>query len=502
LPATTNLVAILAGFQGGVADATLDEQALAGAGIVLAVEARMPYLSLLMKLACLILAHAGGPVLARTLPIYHTAGWDVFVHLDPKADRKAYIAALGDTADLCRFVDHPIPVFWAGYTMIRATLLLIETARMAGQFDRFLLLSDDAMPIFPPDFLNAQLAAQDDMMTAEVQGPGSKNYQDYQEFFFLDHPTTAVRNGIPRNGKIDEKLQAAFLDIIGLKTVGKKALTLYYGSQFWCLTSETVDFIVRTIQSDRHLAKSFEYTAFSDELLFQSIIGNWKYAGGRNDSPVYADFYSDPGKTEVFRAVRELPYDLHRNHLFLRKIAPSATGFLDQMAVFLAEGRTIHGASAEQPFLSPETDPAGRPRMRQTFGLAAPDDMPANRSWHAKERYLRQLYRWTGADHIEWTVNIAAPAPERICFFVPVVISKPHFLENCRLKFYGQERRMTYTRYSLIAEFQQCDFRGGEATVTLLTPPPVEAYPVKDPRRVGLGIAVGNDIASSRPLGA
>jgi hypothetical protein len=63
-----------------------------------------------MKLACLVLAHRGGPVLARTLPFLRAAGWDVFVHLDRKSDRPEYARELDGAGS--RFLDDPYEVFW------------------------------------------------------------------------------------------------------------------------------------------------------------------------------------------------------------------------------------------------------------------------------------------------------------------------------------------------------------------------------------------------------
>ena len=59
-----------------------------------------------MKIACLVLAYAGAPVLARALPVYRAAGWDVFVHLDAKADRKASKPARTIAVHRARSDDH------------------------------------------------------------------------------------------------------------------------------------------------------------------------------------------------------------------------------------------------------------------------------------------------------------------------------------------------------------------------------------------------------------
>ena len=69
-----------------------------------------------MKVACLVMAYRAAPVLRRTAGVLAQAGWDVFVHLDRKADRSAYVKALGQAAALCSFVEDPVEVFWGGFS--------------------------------------------------------------------------------------------------------------------------------------------------------------------------------------------------------------------------------------------------------------------------------------------------------------------------------------------------------------------------------------------------
>lgn len=61
-----------------------------------------------MKIACLVLANTGAPVLARSLAVYRAAGWDVFIHIDAKVPRDRYVGQLGEIAADCRIVDDPI----------------------------------------------------------------------------------------------------------------------------------------------------------------------------------------------------------------------------------------------------------------------------------------------------------------------------------------------------------------------------------------------------------
>ena len=110
----------------------------------------------IVKLACMVIGCYAPQILAQVLPVFRAAGWDVFVHVDAKVDLSSYQAALGENAAYCRFVD-PVEVYWGGYSMMEAEFRLIRAARNAGAYDKFLLISDDTLPVFPPDWLNAVL---------------------------------------------------------------------------------------------------------------------------------------------------------------------------------------------------------------------------------------------------------------------------------------------------------------------------------------------------------
>lgn len=452
-----------------------------------------------MKVACLILAYAGAPVLARSLPVYLDAGWDVFLHIDPKLPRDSYLGQLGPRAAECRVVQDPVRVFWAGFSMIEAELKLIELARRSGDYDKFLLLSDDTLPIYPAAELRDALAREGDRITAVSQSKTSRNGKLYEKFIFADHEVTSLRPGVP-TAEIDERLEAAVLEITGLRRIGKKPVALHYGSQFWALGRDSMEHILRSIETDRHLYLSFKYASFSDEMYFQTILAQERHRGGIATGPVYADFYSDPGKTRVFRAARDLPFDLHESHLFVRKICPKATAFLDESAAWLAQGRTILGNTAAE---------LRQPMVVRDFGDGGADivlrlDAPskaegAGTQWTAPERYLQQLYRWTATDRVEWRFELPALPPGRLRCHLPHLLAKPGFPEQSRLLVDGQTSALTDTRYSLIADFTYAG-GGGELVVTLQTPPPVVANPGVDPRRLGIGIAMRAEPAKPEPL--
>jgi hypothetical protein len=440
-----------------------------------------------MKIACLVLAYNGASVLARALPILEEAGFAVFIHLDRKADREHYRQILGEPGRRCVFIYDPYEIHWGGYTMMRAELKLLATARVAGPYDRYLLISDDAFPVVPALELRDRLSTSVDLITAVKQEKTSYIHGRYHEFYCLDHPTTSIR-GEPRTGIIDQALEKKISEIAALRRIGKKVIELYWGSQFWSLGRDSVDLVLRVVAADRHLVKSFEYAALPDELMIQSIIGNYRSHEVLTTGPVYADF-SQPGGPRVIVTEADLPLDLQPSHLFLRKISPDAVDLLDGMLVRLRAGQRIDGrdtAGAQMGWR--ETDDAGREWL--IFRLCAPTGTPGS-GWHGLESFGGRIYRWTGTERIEWCFDELSLPPGRVRFVItPVIDSGPEFLAQCQLSFAGETRQLDLRDGVLSATFEHPAV--SPLRVVLTTPrlmSPREARGFDDDRRLGLSIA-------------
>jgi hypothetical protein len=101
------------------------------------------------RIAVLILAHRIAPLQALLRLLDDR--FAVFVHLDA---RRAEVPAMPAHA---RLVAPRHAVFWGGWSMMEATLALIAAARAAGDFQRYVLVSGDSLPVVPADHLEAVL---------------------------------------------------------------------------------------------------------------------------------------------------------------------------------------------------------------------------------------------------------------------------------------------------------------------------------------------------------
>ncbi|HEY0419656.1 MAG TPA: beta-1,6-N-acetylglucosaminyltransferase, partial [Acetobacteraceae bacterium] len=76
-------------------------------------------------------------------------------------DAKTDLATLAEAAlrlpAHARLVAPRIPVFWGGWSMMRATLALIEAALAEADYERLVLLSGDSLPVRDADAIEATL---------------------------------------------------------------------------------------------------------------------------------------------------------------------------------------------------------------------------------------------------------------------------------------------------------------------------------------------------------
>jgi hypothetical protein len=440
-----------------------------------------------MMIACLVLGYQASGILARSLPILQDAGFDVFLHLDSKINKAAYLNALGTPAAACRVLDERLNIFWGGYRLMQAGLKLLQAAHDSGPYDRYVLISDDSFPVLPAQALRHYLLEHDDCIQMVRQPEGNLYHQRYYNFFFYDHPATSMRG--ERDPVIDEAFEHAIAEITVLRRLGKKPIDVYFGSEFWALTHATVSYLLQVVRDDLHLVKSFEYAALPDELMAQSIIGG-KFGEDRFTAPVFEDFPKGVGPT-VFAVPEELPH-LPQNFIFIRKIAPDALGFAEHMADRLRQGLTIFGIAPEaERFGTMFADEQGKRFVN--IRLCAPASNSAG--WHDREVHLGRPFRWSYSSKLIWEIDVPrADESLELRFFIPlVIIDRPRIYERCYLSIDGNgSKRLAFGGGGLNANIGYTG-GGGSITVSVITPPAVspQTEGLADSRHLGLSVEIG-----------
>lgn len=445
-----------------------------------------------MRVACLVIGYSGAPVLGRSAATLKAAGFDIYLHIDRKGDRAGYIRTLGPAAELCTILENPVEVYWGGFSMVRAELLLIESARAVADYDKYILISDDTFPVLPADRLAAHFDTAEDHVTIRHQEAGSPFYERYHGFFCYDHPATTIRTPPMPNPRdagrgIDRDLEDRIADIAFLRRAGKKNIDVYYGPQFWALTRSTVDLVRKIVAEDILLVKSFEYSALPDEMFFQSIIGNYGGKPYMETAPVYSDFSG--GGPRMVSSIEKLPLDLSPSHAFLRKVSPSATEFLDQISERLRQGQTILGTKGDTDSSAMVwTDSHGVKVL--TYRLGAPADQRQVEGWHGIEVSWGRQFRWSGVADLQWAVRIPQSDASRVRFLIATAVSSgKEWMAGCAIKVGDVIKPLIVEGGELFADFE--GLNASEMLVYVETPPPREPPAgYKDQRRLGLAVTV------------
>jgi hypothetical protein len=298
---------------------------------------------MMSKVTFLVLAAIAPSVLRHTCQIFRSDKFEFIVHVDQKCDIQQYTEVVGSWPHL-KFLGERHSVFWAGFSMIEATMALVAEALQGNESSHFALISDNTFPIYSPNDLYFKISSSGKSWIECWRLPKNHLFQQrYQRFFYLDSQLTSPRWYPTEERDFRESDAFQISELERIRKIGKKEIAqLYCGKQWWVLTREEIQNIFQMHISDHHLRDSFRFSAVTDEIYIQTlykmiypdrvIIGN----------PMYDDFGRSP-KPYVFSDYSELSliFDDIRSragadpaigkYLFLRKVAASSGQHLESL---------------------------------------------------------------------------------------------------------------------------------------------------------------------------
>jgi hypothetical protein len=281
-----------------------------------------------LTLAVLVLAYREPVVLSLVAPIYRQAGFDVYIHLDAKASLEDYKRAMGDEAGFHHFIDGRECVFWAGWSMMRATFNLMNAAASAGQYQNFLLVSDDTLPIARADRLRAMLKMPVERISARPVRNDEVFADRYRRFFFLDHPATSLHGRPIESSFADDAFFSAVARLHERQRLGKVQVPLNYGAQWWCLTADAIQAVLALHEKRIDLRESFEFSAVPDEMYIQTIVANFARKNRIVGGPVYVD-WSRQKRPHIFSDF-SFERAVINDHFFVRKVSALNREFIEE----------------------------------------------------------------------------------------------------------------------------------------------------------------------------
>jgi hypothetical protein len=279
------------------------------------------------RTAVICLAYLGDPAgVARLSGYFRALGAEMFVHVDAKAGLEPY-EALEDPPAV-RLLRTRQDIFWGGFNTVRAIIAAVEAAQSIAPYRRFVLLTEDSVPLLTPRALAECLATETEWIDTH-QTTLAWVWQRYNEFFCFDSGATSPRPIAAGERAFTADTLSRIERMRRLAEHGKTPLAvLHHGSGWWALSADALNVILERHRRDRRLRESFEFSAIPEEQYFHTILalsGRPMLAAGC----MYADFSRDP-KPYVFHDPGEI--NTLRDsvpHLFLRKV-PLRSEAIDQ----------------------------------------------------------------------------------------------------------------------------------------------------------------------------
>lgn len=288
----------------------------------------------MVNTAFLILAHQHPTQVARLVGRLQTPQARVFVHLDRKSDMGPFHATIGDRATFLPR-ERRVAVRWGGFSMVRATLNLIEAALEAEPgLERFVLLSGVDYPVRPVEEILAALEPGREYIRIDrvLDRDGDSPFDRCANRVFLgDNGWLNPRSARWRVSQAARALESR------LKRPTVYGEPIYYGPQWWALTREAVELV----RAARPSLDWFRFARIPDEMVFQTVLKNSARAPAIvQDATVretghpflagvtYVDFQN--GNPDLPRTLElsDLPEIQASGALFARKIDPELSAEL------------------------------------------------------------------------------------------------------------------------------------------------------------------------------
>lgn len=249
-----------------------------------------------MKLAFLITAYLDPEQLARLIKALSGEKKenirDFYIHIDAKVDALPFIRKVSEVNGTAHiwFLDdmHRVAVYWGGYSQVRAQLNLIDAVLNSGvNYDRIVNMTGTDYPLWSnsrisryfEDHKDVQYImgynferAENPIRRYKVERYWFFDWRRYRGFRQVESILRHAANLFFRNKK---------------KRMEYTGYHFYYGSEYWALTRDCLEYVYQTYIKDRELQALLKTAFVPSEIYVQTILYNSSYIPKLYGSPEY-----------------------------------------------------------------------------------------------------------------------------------------------------------------------------------------------------------------------
>ena len=255
-----------------------------------------------MNIAYLILAHEDPAQLARLVNALYTPNSYFFIHVDRKVAQPPFTDPLSSLPNVV-FLRRRVRVFWAGFSMVKATLLLMQEAiAHPVAFKYYVMLSGVDYPIKSNHYIFDFFAnAHQEFIRYypipdEVQTCDNGGLDRIAYYYFQDSTLTNTRRN--HDGSLRSWISRAFhytLRQLPVKRTYPMGLTPYGGWRPMALTHACTEYVLNFVAQHPAFLRFHWFTHAPDEIVIQTIVLNSPFQHDIIDNSLqYIDYSLDP----------------------------------------------------------------------------------------------------------------------------------------------------------------------------------------------------------------
>jgi len=222
-----------------------------------------------MKIGYCIICHRNTNILRTTIEILWQGNNDIYLHVDKKANIEDFY----EYTNKVHFMKHRIDITWASFSQIQATLaILSEVSRK--KYDYVCLLSGDCLPLKNSEEIKGFLSKNKGKEYIGIQKkPDNLELENNIKY---EHSNLYLKRRKNVFQSIMFKIQR-HIEPPKINPGYKSLPQLYKGANWFCLSGELCNYILKYLQYNQWYSKAFEKSFCADEVFFQTIIMNSKY---------------------------------------------------------------------------------------------------------------------------------------------------------------------------------------------------------------------------------
>lgn len=273
----------------------------------------------MLRIAYFILAHAQAEQLARLVAQLNSANTHFYIHIDANTSDETYAAiqsAVNQASSQVTFITRR-PCRWGGFSLVDASLRLIQTALKDG-FDWGVLLSGQDYPIYSNEYIKEFLSKQPAtaLIDFKTEAEFDVAYR-YRAWHFEKFNGKTI-------GKALQKIQR-LANSFGIKRQLPNPLNqIYAGSQWWMLSEVACQTIIDWLANNPSVIDFFKHTLVPDEMFFQTILMHTHLAEQLHPNAMrHLEWEQGAWSPKTF-APNEIANLAGRAELFARKFAADA----------------------------------------------------------------------------------------------------------------------------------------------------------------------------------